>query len=640
MGINNTRAIYTTMRAISLFSGMGGDSLGMVNAGLELVAYSEKEKTFRETHDLNFPNSTALGTGDITQIPDETFVRYANNVDMIFAGFPCFFKWTRVATDSGYKNIEDVTPEMQLLTHTGVFRPIINIQTKMVYDRSLYNIKYKGHFFITCTEDHPFYIRTRDESRSFGEPHWKPAKELTEDDYAGMVINRLSVCPTLIIESKSVKLEHSEQWFLMGYFVANGHLEPNNKIILNMTNNTTLSIISRIFRFDGVEIGYNKYEFTSYKWYNIFKLLKPDIPEWVHDAPVEHVTQFIAGFGVPPNDNNNLSLHIDRLKLKIGFSTNAVIDGNYAWYPLDGIYTQKFNNEPVYNFEVAEDNSYIVENLIVHNCQGFSQAGKRKDDDVRNTLFSQFLRATRLTLPSYIIGENVKGLLTRKMSDGQLYIDVIASEFEKLGYIIKYKVVKTEKYGIPQKRERLLIIGSRTGTEPEFPCEIPGIPNLLNIVRFDMTGSIKIEPDDFDMTTIPAECILTDLENDETEQKPHPYLRMKAKTRNEIYADKTHYNQLSFGKRDSPIHCEIIDIRKPSKTIICTYEHQPRLFVPLRNKNGYFLRCLLPDELKQIQGFPADYKIAGSLKQQIIQIGNAVPPGLIKLVAERLTKQN
>jgi DNA (cytosine-5)-methyltransferase 1 len=142
------------------------------------------------------------------------------------------------------------------------------------------------------------------------------------------------------------------------------------------------------------------------------------------------------------------------------------------------------------------------------------------------------------------------------------------------------------------------------------------------------------------MTTIPAECILTDLENDETEQKPHPYLRMKAKTRNEIYADKTHYNQLSFGKRDSPIHCEIIDIRKPSKTIICTYEHQPRLFVPLRNKNGYFLRCLLPDELKQIQGFPADYKIAGSLKQQIIQIGNAVPPGLIKLVAERLTKQN
>lgn len=155
------------MKAISLFSGMGGDSLGMVNAGFELVAYSEKEKTFRETHDLNFPNSTSLGTGDITQIPDETFVRYANQVDLIFAGFPCFVKGTRVATDYGYKCIEDVTPQMNLLTHTGAFRPIVNIQTK-IYNQTLYNVKYQNHKIITCIEDHPFYIRTRDKSRSFG----------------------------------------------------------------------------------------------------------------------------------------------------------------------------------------------------------------------------------------------------------------------------------------------------------------------------------------------------------------------------------------------------------------------------------------------------------------------------------------
>ena len=45
------------LNAISLFSGMGGDSLGIVNAGLKLIAYSEKESTFRNTHDLNFPNS-------------------------------------------------------------------------------------------------------------------------------------------------------------------------------------------------------------------------------------------------------------------------------------------------------------------------------------------------------------------------------------------------------------------------------------------------------------------------------------------------------------------------------------------------------------------------------------------------------
>jgi DNA (cytosine-5)-methyltransferase 1 len=224
------------------------------------------------------------------------------------------------------------------------------------------------------------------------------------------------------------------------------------------------------------------------------------------------------------------------------------------------------------------------------------------------------------------------------MDDGRKYIDVIVSEFENLGYKIKYKLFKTDKYGIPQKRERLIIIGSRTGSEPEFPAEIPGTPNLMNIVKFDMTGAIKVDPIDFDMAAIPEQCILTDMENEEEENKPHPYLRLKTKTRNESYGDKTYENMLSFGKRDSPIHCEIIDIRMPSKTIICTYEHQPRLFVPLRNKKGYFLRCLLPDELKQIQGFPLDYKMAGNLKQKIVQIGNSVPPGLIKLVAESLIR--
>ena len=72
----------------------------------------------------------------------------------------------------------------------------------------------------------------------------------------------------------------------------------------------------------------------------------------------------------------------------------------------------------------------------------------------------------------------------------------------------------------------------------------------------------------------------------------------------------------------------------PSKTIICTYDHQPRLLVGLRKPDGTaYARCLLPDELKQIQGFPADFKVLGNKKEQIVQIGNAVPPPLIEAVA-------
>ena len=322
----------------------------------------------------------------------------------------------------------------------------------------------------------------------------------------------------------------------------------------------------------------------------------------------------------------------------------AFIENGYAWYPPFKLEKQETENQMVYNFEVANDNSYIVENTIGHNCQGFSNGGKKLPDDPRNTLFREFARSAELIKPKYIIGENVDGLLNRKTATGEKYIDVIVAEFDRIGYNITYQVCHTVKYGIPQLRKRLVYVGIRKDLNKIFEFPEPlndgktNLPGLKDIIQFSMEGAIKIEPDDFDMTTIPPECILTDMDNDDGEDEGniHPYLRLKAKTRDEEYSGKIHHSLLSFSKRDSPIHCEIIDIRKPSKTIICTYDHQPRLFVPLKNKNGYYIRCILPDELKQIQGFPSDFKLFGTKKEQIKQIGNAVPPPLIQQIVEKI----
>lgn len=278
-------------------------------------------------------------------------------------------------------------------------------------------------------------------------------------------------------------------------------------------------------------------------------------------------------------------------------------------------------------------------------CQGFSNAGKKLPDDPRNTLFKEFHRAARLIKPKYIIGENVKGLLNRKTSNGENYIDIIKQEFEALDYDIYYEVLKCHNYGIPQSRERLIIVGIKKSLSQPFvfPEKLSVVPNLKTIVTFDMEGALKIEPEDFDMTSIPEECIIKDLNNTEEEnlidkeRKPHPNLIALAKNRDYEYKGVKYPQRLTFGKR-IPVGGEIIDIRKPSKTIICTYARQPRLFVPLQNKNGYYLRCLLPNELKQIQGFPSSYKISGTKTKQIIQIGNAVPPPLIKLIINNLIK--
>ena len=79
-------------KAISLFAGCGGDSLGLEKAGFEVIGFVENWKKAIETHKRNFPKSIFIGEsvgGDITRIPDEEFLKYNGKIDILFAGFPC-----------------------------------------------------------------------------------------------------------------------------------------------------------------------------------------------------------------------------------------------------------------------------------------------------------------------------------------------------------------------------------------------------------------------------------------------------------------------------------------------------------------------------------------------------------------------
>ena len=594
--------------AISLFSGMGGDTLGIERSGGKVVAFNEFDKHAISCHLLNFPDAKLIENPtkqkkdkdrtNIQLIPNDTFAAYQNSVDLIFAGHPCFVAGTKVLTQNGYKDIQEVELEDKLLTHMGKFQKILNLQRKQ-YAGTLYKIRAKYHHqHIVCTEEHPFYVREKvkkwnpvknNYDMTYKTPEWIHAKGITKEHMLGMVVNTKAIIPDV------KTLSTSEEWYSEGYT-------------------------------------------ASY------------IPEWVQDAPIDLVKMFVKGFESSPRFNESIKncdiqYSLQRLYLKMGQQDDSsFIEGEYAWFSINDIDTCQVEDESVYNFEVEQDNSYIVENVIVHNCQGFSQGGKKLPDDPRNTLFRDFARSAELIKPKYIIGENVDGLLSRKTATGENYIDVIVAEFERIGYNVAYQVCHAVQYGVPQLRKRLIYVGIRKDLNRTFVFPEPlndgkhDLPNLKNIIEFSMQGAIKINPDDFDMTTIPQECIVRDMDNDADEDTDniHPYLRLKAKVRDQQYGEKIHETTLSFGKRDSPIHAEIIDIRNPSKTIICTYDHQPRLFVPLQNKKGYFIRPILPDELKQIQGFPKDFKLNGTKKEQIKQIGNAAPPPLVYHIVKQI----
>ena len=106
-------------------------------------------------------------------------------------------------------------------------------------------------------------------------------------------------------------------------------------------------------------------------------------------------------------------------------------------------------------------------------CQGFSVANnKRSMQDERNFLYKELLRLIKDKRPKFFVGENVKGLLS--MQKGKV-IDMIINDFKALGYDVDYKLLKASDYGVPQNRERVVIVGNRLGLKNPFPPITHGI---------------------------------------------------------------------------------------------------------------------------------------------------------------------
>jgi len=91
-------------------------------------------------------------------------------------------------------------------------------------------------------------------------------------------------------------------------------------------------------------------------------------------------------------------------------------------------------------------------------CQGFSLAGKRVRDDPRNFLYREFVRIVDEAKPAMIMGENVPGIVS--MGKGEV-IQQICKDFANCGYDIAWDILDAANYGVPQHRERVILIGKR-----------------------------------------------------------------------------------------------------------------------------------------------------------------------------------
>jgi len=248
-------------------------------------------------------------------------------------------------------------------------------------------------------------------------------------------------------------------------------------------------------------------------------------------------------------------------------------------------------------------------------CQSFSQAGLRKGlDDPRGDLMMKFIEILNLIKPKIFMIENVKGLLTH--DNGKTIEKIIDILNQNNLYNISYKCLDASKYGVPQKRERVFIVGVLKNITHhfEFPNENLTKKMLKDVLyNVPISNGAKYNEDKIKLfKMIPQGGCWINLPED---------LQKK-------YLGNSYYS--GGGKRGILYR---LSMEKPSLTLLCTpSQKQTERCHPLEE------RPLTIREYARIQTFDDNYEFIGSLNSQYKQIGNAVPVELAKYMGYALLR--
>ena len=237
-------------------------------------------------------------------------------------------------------------------------------------------------------------------------------------------------------------------------------------------------------------------------------------------------------------------------------------------------------------------------------CQAFSYAGKSMGfEDTRGTLFFEFARCVKETMPKIAVGENVKGLL--KHDNGRT-LKTMVNTLKELGYKVQYKVLRAQYLDVPQKRERLIIMAIRN--DLNIPFIFPIEKNYTVSLRAALKDCPKSEGQSYPkrkaeiLSLVPEGGYWRDLPID---------------IQKEYMKGSFH---LSGGKTGM---ARRLSWDEPSLTLTCApAQKQTERCHPSET------RPLTIREYARIQSFPDNWKFQGTMSAQYKQIGNAVPVNL------------
>lgn len=440
--------------------------------------------------------------------------------------FPCFAKGTYILTEKGYIPIEDISVGDKVLTHKGRWR---KVTATMHRDGArLWDVNGFGILPTRTTAGHPYYVAKPDQPMEF-----KKVEQLDGSWYSTMVL------PDAESDGYS-----KEMWWIIGRYLADGwrverkDRPSGGRIVFAISDDKRTEFEQRLreAKLHGTytkERTCGKYHVCNNQLYEYLEKFGKyahgkRIPREALCLPREKAKYFFDGYmsGDGRSDREEatstsaaLILGMCIIAQRIGKSVPAVyytrrdekcviqgrecrqrdtytfrissksVKGHYrARYVCRELYqpTESDDFGTVYNISVEEDNSYVANGAIVHNCQDISVAGKQVGfQGNRSSLFFRVMyligQLKEEDKPTYLFIENVKNLLS--VNGGWDFARLLI-EMEQQGYDAEWQVLNSKDFGVPQNRERCFIIGHLRGRSASkvFPIEGTDGKNSVQII--------------------------------------------------------------------------------------------------------------------------------------------------------------